>query len=105
MPRRQRIVQDGGIYHVLNRRTGKLPLFETDADYLAFEKVIDATHQFVPMRVLAYCLMPNHWHLMLWPARGKDLSRFHAASDGDPHAALAWFSWDGGDRAGVSGAF
>jgi len=76
MPRRQRIVEDGGVYHVLNRRAGKLPLFEKEADYLAFEKVIDIAHRFVPMRVLAYCLMPNHWHLMLWPTRGKDLSRF-----------------------------
>jgi putative transposase len=28
------------------------------------------------MRVLAYCLMPNHWHLLLWPQRGRDLSTF-----------------------------
>ncbi len=28
------------------------------------------------MRVLAFCLMPNHWHLVLWPERGEDLSRF-----------------------------
>ena len=28
------------------------------------------------MRILAYCFMPNHWHLVLWPHTGPDLSRF-----------------------------
>jgi putative transposase len=30
------------------------------------------------MRILGYCLMDNHWHLVLWPRRGKDLSNFVA---------------------------
>ncbi|MGB7158740.1 MAG: transposase [Tepidisphaeraceae bacterium] len=76
MARPIRIVQDGGVYHVLNRRVGRLPLFETDDDYAAFERVIDEACGAVPMRVLAYCLMPNHWHQVLWPRRGADLSRF-----------------------------
>ena len=29
-----------------------------------------------PMRVLAYCLMPNHWHLVLHPENDGDLSKF-----------------------------
>src|SRR5687768_17634345 len=74
MPRAPRIIEDGGIYHVLNRRVGRLPLFETDADYQAFENVIDEVYAVV--RVLAYCLMPNHWHELLWPRRGADLSKF-----------------------------
>src|SRR3954454_17104921 len=76
MPRPLRIIEDDGVYHVLNRRAGKLPLFENDADYEAFEKVMDETFQFVPMRVLAYCLMPNHWHQVLWPVKGRDLSAY-----------------------------
>ncbi len=28
------------------------------------------------MRVLGYCLMSNHWHLLLWPREEGDLSRF-----------------------------
>jgi putative transposase len=28
------------------------------------------------MRILGYCLMDNHWHLVLWPRRGRDLSKF-----------------------------
>src|SRR5688572_23335174 len=64
------------IYHVLNRANGRLPLFETPADYEAFEKVLAEAHVRFPMRTLAYCLMPNHWHLVLWPRRDGDLSRF-----------------------------
>jgi REP element-mobilizing transposase RayT len=30
----------------------------------------------VPMRLLAYCLTPNHWHLLLWPTRDGDLSQY-----------------------------
>ena len=66
------------IYHVLNRANGRLPLFETPADYEAFEKVLGEGHDRFPMRILAYCLMPNHWHLVLWPRRDEELSRFMA---------------------------
>ena len=76
MPRRLRIIEDGGIYHVLNRRCGQLPLFTKDADYIAFEKAIEEVAAIVPMRVVAYCLMPNHWHQVLWPQRAEHLSAF-----------------------------
>jgi putative transposase len=35
----------------------------------------DARKQ-VPMRVLAFCLMPNHWHLVLRSFKGDDLSAY-----------------------------
>jgi len=51
-------------------------LFEKDGDYQAFERVLaEALHKF-PMRLLAFCLMPNHWHLVLWPHDDGDLSTF-----------------------------
>ncbi|MDF0675499.1 MAG: hypothetical protein P0120_14345 [Nitrospira sp.] len=49
----------GMIYHVLNRANGRLPLFETPADYQAFEKVLGEGHDRFPRRTVAYCLMPN----------------------------------------------
>jgi len=55
------------VYHVLNRGVGRRTLFDKDADYLAFERVIDETLRTRPMRIGAYCLMPNHWHMILWP--------------------------------------
>jgi len=66
----------GIVYHVLNRRVGRMTLFEKGEDYAAFEKVLDEAHQRVPMRVAAYCLMPSHWHLVLWPRDDGQLSRY-----------------------------
>ena len=67
MPRRLRNATGGLAYHVLNRAVGRLRLFDDEADYLAMERVIDRTFGIVPMRIASYCLMPNHWHMVLWP--------------------------------------
>jgi putative transposase len=64
------------VYHVLNRANGRQRLFEHDGDYAAFERVLHEARERVAMRLLAYCVMPNHWHLVLWPYRDGDLSRF-----------------------------
>src|SRR5205807_457659 len=40
------------------------------------ERVLSEGLREVPMRILAYCLMPNHWHLVLWPQGDDDLSEF-----------------------------
>jgi len=64
------------VFHVINRRVGKQQLFFDDEDYLAFESVIQETLEKRPMRILSYCLMPNHWHLVLWPQGDGDLGRF-----------------------------
>jgi len=37
---------------------------------------MEATLKLAPMRILTYCLMPNHWHLLLWPRGDRDLGRF-----------------------------
>ena len=67
MPRTARSAPGKMVYHVLNRGVGKNPLFFSDDDYLAFERVIADTLEKRPMRILSYCLMPNHWHFVLWP--------------------------------------
>lgn len=54
-------------YHVLNRANARLPIFTTDADYLAFERVLGEAQQRSQMRILTHCIMPNHWHLVLYP--------------------------------------
>lgn len=74
MPRRLRIATGGLAYHVLNRRVGRMPLFETPADYAAFETVLHQAVARTRIRVAAYCLMPNHWHLLLWPRHDGELS-------------------------------
>ena len=51
-------------------------IFNHDGDYSAFEQVMVEACARIPMRILAYCLMPNHWHMVLWPIGDGDLSRF-----------------------------
>jgi putative transposase len=64
------------VYHVLNRANVRLPIFETDHDYQTFEQILEEAVPRFAMRLLAYCLMPNHWHLLVWPVQDGDLSRF-----------------------------
>ena len=45
-------------------------------DYLAFRKILIEAHDWLDVPLLAYCVMPNHWHLVLWPAHDGDLSEF-----------------------------
>ena len=74
MPRRLRLAAGDLAYHVLNRRVGRLPLFEKPADYATFEKILAEAHAQTRIRIAAYCLMPNHWHLLLWPRHDGELS-------------------------------
>jgi putative transposase len=76
MPRRRRIVQPGIVFHVINRSARRGGLFESTADYQLFEQLlVDACRRF-RIALLAYCLMPNHWHLLLSPSSSIALSRF-----------------------------
>ncbi|MGQ0811999.1 MAG: transposase [Nitrospiraceae bacterium] len=74
MPRRPRLAAGGLVYHLLNRRVGRLPLFEKPADYAAFENILQEGYERTRVRIAAYCLMPNHWHLLLWPRQDGELS-------------------------------
>ena len=76
MARRLRVDIGDVVYHVLNRRVGRMTLFEKEEDYAAFERVLSEAYERSPMRLLAYCLMPNHWHLVLWPRHDGELSRY-----------------------------
>ena len=64
------------VFHVLNRGVGRREIFLKEPDYAAFERVMESALSAVPVRLLAYCLMPNHWHLVLWPRKDGDLGRF-----------------------------
>ena len=62
-----RAIVGGYVYHVLNRANGRLRLFKKDADFAAFESIIAEAHERVPLRVLGYVVMSNHWHFVVWP--------------------------------------
>ncbi len=74
MPRRLRQAAGGIVYHVLNRGVGRMTLFNEPADYAAFERVLEETVERTEVRLLCYCVMPNHWHLLLWPREDGQLS-------------------------------
>jgi putative transposase len=76
MPRRVRLAMGGYVYHVLNRAGGRATLFAKATDYEAFVRVLSEALDWVDTRLLAYCVMSNHWHLVVWPQRDGDLSEF-----------------------------
>ena len=76
MPRSARVAPGGLVFHVLNRGNDRRPIFDGPGDYEAFVRILAETQERQPMRLLAYCLMPNHWHLLLWPERGGQLGAF-----------------------------
>ncbi len=74
---RPKRADDGGlIYHVLNRANARMTIFEKDGDYEAFQRVLQEAVDRTRTRLLAYCVMPNHWHLIVWPQHDGELSRF-----------------------------
>lgn len=67
----------GGLaYHVLNRAVGRRRLFNDDGDYIALEQTLGEAWERLGTRICAYCIMPNHWHLVLWPRKDGELSEF-----------------------------
>lgn len=76
MPRIPRGQLAGHAFHVLNRGNGGATVFHADGDYRAFLDLLAAAKARHPVKLLAFCLMPNHFHLVLQPARGSALSPF-----------------------------
>lgn len=64
------------VYHVLNRAVARLPLFRKDADYAAFERILLEALERTPTRILAWCIMRNHWHFVIWPRKDGELTSF-----------------------------
>lgn len=76
MPRPLRFSPPDSVLHAINRGNDRRCLFESVADYEDFLELVAWAKQQSPMRILAYCLMPNHWHLILWPETADAVSLF-----------------------------
>jgi putative transposase len=61
MPRRVRSLQGGLLPHVLNRASGRQPACGQEADYEAFQRVIEEASARAPLWLVGYCAMSNHW--------------------------------------------
>jgi putative transposase len=79
MPRTARADTAGFCYHVINRGNRRAEVFRKDGDYAAFAKLLRQGCARLGTRLLAYCLMPNHFHLALWPRKDGELG--------------AWMQW------------
>jgi putative transposase len=76
MGRPKRADEGDLVYHVLNRANAGIPIFESLEDFEAFERILTEAVERAQTRLLAYCVMPNHWHLVVWPHQDGELSRF-----------------------------
>src|SRR5436309_11153427 len=75
MPRAPRPVADGLLYHAINRGNNRADIFFVPKDYLTFLKALEQTQKRYPFRLFGYCLMSNHFHLLLRPEPGVAISR------------------------------
>ncbi len=76
MSRPLRNAEGGFIYHALNRANARVAIFGDEGDYDAFLRVLTEALERYPTRLMAYCIMPNHFHLVLRPEADGELSRF-----------------------------
>ena len=76
MSRPKRITLGGYVYHVINRANGRLKIFKKPGDFDAFETILAQGLDRFDMRICGYCIMSNHWHLLLYPREDGVLSNF-----------------------------
>ena len=76
MPRTARASAANLCYHVLNRGNHRASVFHKDGDFDAFVDLLAEAKLWNPMRILAYCVLSNHFHLALWPLGDGDLGRW-----------------------------
>ncbi|MEM9658784.1 MAG: transposase [Planctomycetota bacterium] len=79
MPRTARASAGNVCYHVLNRGNARMEVFRKEDDYDdygAFLGLLNEANERSSMRLLSFCLMPDHFHLVAWPREEGDLSRW-----------------------------
>ena len=76
MPRSLRIDVGGEIYHCLNRAVARQQIFNSPGDYRLFMSILEEVHDVTAVDILAFAIMPNHWHLVLRPQQDGALSDF-----------------------------
>ena len=78
MGRPPRNSQGGTIYHVIGRGLKPKPIFRSMEDYREFDVTLAQAVDRFDARLLAYCVLPKHWHLVLIPRKDGDLSKLMA---------------------------
>lgn len=76
MPRIARGLADNHVYHILNRGNNRQAIFRKEQDYETFTILIREAKRLYPVKILAYCLMPNHFHMIVMPILAEYLSKW-----------------------------
>lgn len=74
MPRNARIVVPGLAHHVTQRGTDRQVVFHTRSDRNVYLRLLKENSERAGLRVLAYCLMPNHVHLVVSPQEEESMA-------------------------------
>lgn len=76
MGRAPRVDVGNGMYHIINRANARLQLFFKEKDYKLLESIIKDGAEKFDTRVIAYCIMPNHFHLVVWTREDGELQKY-----------------------------
>jgi putative transposase len=76
MPRTARAAVGGIVYHVLNRGNNRAAIFRKPQDFEAFATLLAEGRERAAIDVFAFCLMSNHWHLLVRPKGDRDLANY-----------------------------
>jgi len=76
MPARHQEFQAGEYYHIYHRGVNRQKIFFETENYMYFLRLVDKYRQILAMNVVAYCLMPNHFHFLFQPQKTDNLSDF-----------------------------
>ena len=71
MTRPLRIQYPGAWYHIMNRGRRRENIFFSNEDYSALIEVLKEAVSLWNINIAAYCLMPNHYHLLLQTPEGN----------------------------------
>lgn len=75
MPRKLRYLEDEGHYHVIARANNQLPIFDRPENCKTFKRLLLESKRKYDWKLYHYCLMKNHFHLLLKVAKGNDLPK------------------------------
>ena len=76
MGRANRADEAGGVYHMLNRGNRRDTIFHKEADYEAFDSILEDALKRYSLLLYSYCVMPNHWHMVVSPQVNGEMGRF-----------------------------
>lgn len=75
MPRIARGLADNQIYHIINRGNRRESVYHDKYDYERFLKLLFDSKEKYNIKIYAYCLMPNHFHLVIYTKYSESLSK------------------------------